>query len=56
VQLDDLIGEREPANVPGTDRQYPNWRRKLSLTVDEILAGARWARLVEQMRAAGRTG
>jgi glycogen operon protein len=28
VQVDDLFGETEPLNVPGTDREYPNWRRR----------------------------
>ena len=36
IQADDLAGEVEPLNVPGTDRERPNWRRRLSLTVDEL--------------------
>ncbi|WP_207459899.1 4-alpha-glucanotransferase [Azospirillum sp. SYSU D00513] len=39
VQLDDLTDERAQVNLPGTVDQYPNWRRKLSLTLEE-LAGA----------------
>ena len=35
VQLDDLLGEIEPVNIPGTYREYPNWRRKLALPVEE---------------------
>jgi glycogen operon protein len=31
VQADDLSGETEPLNVPGTDKERPNWRRRLSL-------------------------
>ena len=35
--LDDLIGERDPVNVPGVGQeQYPNWRRKTSITVEEM--------------------
>lgn len=26
--LDDLLGEPDPVNIPGTDSEYPNWRRK----------------------------
>jgi glycogen operon protein len=37
VQADDLCGETEPLNVPGTDRERPNWRRRLSLPVEELL-------------------
>ncbi|HYG89575.1 MAG TPA: 4-alpha-glucanotransferase [Azospirillum sp.] len=36
VQLDDLTDEREQVNLPGTVDQYPNWRRKLSLTLEEL--------------------
>jgi 4-alpha-glucanotransferase len=54
AQLDDVIGETEPVNIPGTWREYPNWRRKLSLPIEEILADARWARLAAGMREAGR--
>lgn len=54
VQLDDLLGETEPVNIPGTYREYPNWQRKLSLPVEEIVGDARWERLAAVMRAAGR--
>ncbi len=30
AQLDDLAGEKEQINMPGTTTQYANWRRKLS--------------------------
>ncbi|KAI94771.1 glycogen debranching enzyme [Rhodomicrobium udaipurense JA643] len=29
-QIDDLAGETTAVNLPGTDRERPNWRRKLS--------------------------
>ena len=29
VQIDDLMGETRGVNLPGTDRERPNWRRKL---------------------------
>lgn len=54
VQLDDVLGEVEPVNVPGTYREYPNWRRKLALPIEDILADARWERLARIMREAGR--
>lgn len=28
ISLDDILGEIEPVNLPGTDADYPNWRRK----------------------------
>lgn len=36
VQADDLAGETEPLNVPGTDRERPNWRRRISKSVDDL--------------------
>ena len=38
VQADDLTGETEPLNVPGTDEERPNWRRRLSVDVNDIPA------------------
>jgi len=56
VQLDDLIGEVAPVNIPGTHREYPNWRRKLALPVEEIFNDVRWQRLAAVMRDEGRAG
>jgi 4-alpha-glucanotransferase len=36
VNLEDLWGQREPQNVPGTTTQYPNWRRRARYSLDEI--------------------
>lgn len=38
VNLDDAAGEREQANVPGTSTETPNWRRRMSRSL-ESLAG-----------------
>ncbi|MBI5616647.1 MAG: malto-oligosyltrehalose synthase [Gammaproteobacteria bacterium] len=34
VQLEDVLGMRDQANVPGTVEAHPNWRRKLELTLE----------------------
>jgi (1->4)-alpha-D-glucan 1-alpha-D-glucosylmutase len=36
VQLDDVVGEEEAVNLPGTWRDYPNWRRKLGITLEDL--------------------
>jgi 4-alpha-glucanotransferase len=41
VQLEDVVGESEQANLPGTTDEHPNWRRRLSLNLDEIIEGTR---------------
>ena len=52
LQTTDLATETEPVNVPGTDREWPNWRQRLghALTRTELAA-----RLPEAYRARGLT-
>ncbi len=50
AQLDDVLGERAPANVPGTSTQYPNWRRKLAAPVEALRADERLTRLCTTLR------
>ncbi len=38
LQLEDVLEDTNQANLPGPDLGHPNWRRKLALTVDGILA------------------
>jgi 4-alpha-glucanotransferase len=45
AQLDDILEERDPVNVPGTSTQYPNWRRKLGTDVDALASDPRLHRL-----------
>lgn len=50
VQVDDIVGETSPVNVPGTDREHPNWRRKLHVDIDAIANDGRLQRLSNIMR------
>ncbi|MGE0483791.1 MAG: 4-alpha-glucanotransferase [Gammaproteobacteria bacterium] len=54
VQLDDVSGEDTPVNVPGTYDEYPNWRRKLGVTVEALEDLPAWRQLVATMTGAGR--
>ena len=38
LQIEDLLGETLPVNVPGTDREYPNWQRKMSVPIEHMAA------------------
>ncbi|KGY10027.1 4-alpha-glucanotransferase [Vibrio sinaloensis] len=38
VQLEDWLEMDQPVNIPGTVDEYPNWRRKLSMNLDEVFA------------------
>lgn len=46
VQADDAAGEIEPVNLPASI-EYPNWQRKLSVTIEELLDGAEMNRVAE---------
>jgi glycogen operon protein len=50
AQLDDLLEERAPVNVPGTSTEYPNWRRKLATSVEALASDPRLDRLCTTLR------
>ncbi len=52
VQLEDVLGEIEQANLPGTVDEHPNWRRRLALALDQILTDPEFVRLAAIMREA----
>jgi 4-alpha-glucanotransferase len=54
VQLEDVAGEVEQANLPGTTEAHPNWRRRLSLTLEVLFAGPEMARVAALATAARR--
>jgi 4-alpha-glucanotransferase len=54
VQLEDVIGEREQANLPGTSDSHPNWRRRLSLPIEDIFGGRDMTGLAARVAAARR--
>jgi (1->4)-alpha-D-glucan 1-alpha-D-glucosylmutase len=52
VQLEDVTGQLLQVNVPGTtEDRFPNWRRKLSVTVESLGSDPRWASLAAVLRA-----
>jgi len=58
VQLEDVLSEAEQANLPGTTDAHPNWRRRLSHSVEEIDRGVelrRVAALIEKARLGSAT-
>ncbi|MBI4294228.1 MAG: 4-alpha-glucanotransferase [Betaproteobacteria bacterium] len=51
AQLEDVLGVRDQANLPGTTSEHPNWRRRLPLALE------RWpedARFIELTRSLGK--
>jgi 4-alpha-glucanotransferase len=52
VQVDDLFQEVDQLNVPGTDREYPNWRRRHSRAIGDIARLPMAHAILERMRVA----
>jgi 4-alpha-glucanotransferase len=52
LQIEDLLGMTEPVNVPGTDREYPNWRRKVTADIEDIAARSDLAEQLDEIHAA----
>jgi len=36
VNLDDLLGSNIQINLPGTTKEYPNWRHRLLVNLDDL--------------------
>ncbi|MDK9721532.1 MAG: 4-alpha-glucanotransferase [Rhodospirillales bacterium] len=36
VQIEDLLGQEEPMNLPGTVDEHPNWRRRYAKPLNEL--------------------
>jgi len=50
VQADDLAMETIPTNLPGTDRERPNWRRKISHPVERLFSSAAAIEILNAVR------
>jgi len=51
VQLEDVLGVREQVNLPGTTSEYPNWRRKLPLALEQWPEDERFSGLARALAA-----
>lgn len=51
AQIDDITDETDPVNVPTTTGEHPNWRRRLSLTLEQIAKSPRLTQLAETFGA-----
>lgn len=50
VQAEDMLGELEQANLPGTVDEHPNWRRKLSVELEKWVGEARTAAIAQAVQ------
>ncbi len=51
AQIDDLTDEADPVNVPATSDEHPNWRRRLSMTLEELASRPRFIDIAATFRA-----
>jgi glycogen debranching enzyme GlgX/4-alpha-glucanotransferase len=49
AQFDDLAGETIATNLPGTDRERPNWRHRLGLSVEALFSSGRAKAIVDAL-------
>jgi 4-alpha-glucanotransferase len=55
VQADDLAAETDAINLPGTDRERPNWRRKVGVPAASLWRSPIGRAAVQDFAAAGRS-
>lgn len=55
VNLEDLWGEREPQNMPGTWKERPNWMRKARYSLEELRNMPRVDRVLREVDRIRRT-
>jgi 4-alpha-glucanotransferase len=51
VRLEDLAGDEDLVNLPGTDREHPNWRRKLEDAIETLFETDRAAGILSAVVA-----
>jgi len=52
VQFEDVTGQHEPVNVPGTsEAQRPNWRVRMAVDLDTLATDPRWLAVAAALRA-----
>ncbi len=50
VQLEDVVGVETPVNIPGTTSEYPNWRRKLHVDLEDLPGSEPFESLTASLR------
>jgi 4-alpha-glucanotransferase len=49
VQLEDLLGDVAQVNVPTTRDEYPNWRQRASIALEDLEHDARFTAMAEAL-------
>lgn len=51
AQIDDLAGETVATNLPGTDRERPNWRRRIGVNLEALFSCELTRQVAGRLRA-----
>jgi 4-alpha-glucanotransferase len=54
VSLEDALGDIEQVNLPGTVDEHPNWRRRLSMPLEDLLESSALPAVANMMETSGR--
>jgi 4-alpha-glucanotransferase len=54
IALEDVLGQIEQINIPGTVQQHPNWRRKLTVPLEDLAAHDGLRRVAQAFADSGR--
>ena len=49
LQLEDWLQMDKPVNIPGTFKEYPNWKRKLNRNLEDIFTDAELVELAQSL-------
>ena len=55
VSLEDALGDVEQVNLPGTVDEHPNWRRRLSVPLEDLLGSSALPAVADIMDTSGRS-
>jgi 4-alpha-glucanotransferase len=54
VALEDVVGQLDQVNLPGTSGERPNWRLRVPVDLEDLGASSQLRALAEALRAEGR--
>jgi 4-alpha-glucanotransferase len=54
VSLEDALGVVDQVNVPGTVDEHPNWRRRLTVPLEDLLSSSTLRAVAAVMETTGR--
>jgi 4-alpha-glucanotransferase len=54
ISLEDIVGAIDQPNIPGSIHEYPNWRMRSPVAIEDLMQHSRLPEIAAAMRQAGR--